>query len=217
MKEQENIGKYTNKKWCVYRHKSPSGKVYIGITSLKPSRRWGKNGKNYRDNYYFKHAINKYGWDNFTHEVLFENLSENKAKELEINLIRHYKNLKICYNLSAGGDGNSKKVSEETKLKISKALKGRKSYYRDKVWRQQRSELMKQHPVLTKESIEKAHINSAKKLSKKVIQFDLNNKKIREYNSIREASRETGFDYSYIAKCCKGKYLSVYNFKWKYK
>lgn len=31
----------TSKAWIVYRHTSPSGKVYIGITSDLPKRRWG--------------------------------------------------------------------------------------------------------------------------------------------------------------------------------
>ena len=28
------------KKWIVYKHTSPSGKVYIGITSNSPEKRW---------------------------------------------------------------------------------------------------------------------------------------------------------------------------------
>lgn len=35
--------------WCVYRHISPSNKVYIGITSRKPELRWGHNGIYYID------------------------------------------------------------------------------------------------------------------------------------------------------------------------
>lgn len=26
--------------YCVYKHTSPSGKVYVGITKLKPKYRW---------------------------------------------------------------------------------------------------------------------------------------------------------------------------------
>lgn len=32
--------------YCVYKHTSPSGKVYVGITKLKPKYRWN-NGKGY--------------------------------------------------------------------------------------------------------------------------------------------------------------------------
>lgn len=55
--------------WCVYMHTNNiNGKRYIGI-SQNPKRRW-KNGNGYKTQLFGK-AINKYGWDNFTHEILF--------------------------------------------------------------------------------------------------------------------------------------------------
>ena len=48
------------KNWIVYRHISPSGKVYIGITSNLKNR-WRLNGRNYCTyNSIFKNAIEKY-------------------------------------------------------------------------------------------------------------------------------------------------------------
>lgn len=53
--------------------------------------------------------------------------------------------------------------------------------------------------------------------SKGVIKLSLNNKIILHfYPSVRQASRETGVDYSHISKCCRGKYKSVGGYKWKY-
>ena len=64
--------------YTVYKHTSPSGKCYIGITCMSPKRRW-RRGKGYKDNIYFSNAINKYGWDNFEHLILEENLTSNEA------------------------------------------------------------------------------------------------------------------------------------------
>ena len=65
--------KYLNeKKYVVYKHVSPSGKLYIGITSQKPELRWNY-GRNYKENPYFYNAIQKYGWDSFQHEILYDN------------------------------------------------------------------------------------------------------------------------------------------------
>ena len=75
--------------WCVYKHTTPSGKVYIGITSQKIELRW-RNGKGYKTQV-FNHAIEKYGWDNIIHEVLFENLSHKDACAKEKELIEKYK------------------------------------------------------------------------------------------------------------------------------
>ena len=55
------------------------------------------------------------------------------------------------------------------------------------------------------------------KLSKVVLQFTLDNILVKEYPSIRQAERETGFANSYIVNCCKGKYKQAYGYIWRYK
>lgn len=64
--------------YCIYRHTSPSGKVYIGITSKNPNIRW-QNGTGYVKCTLFHKAILKYGWDAIKHEILFCNLSKEKS------------------------------------------------------------------------------------------------------------------------------------------
>lgn len=97
------------KEWCVYVHISPSAKYYIGITCQKPHERWGKNGKGYFNygNDHFEKAINKYGWDNFQHEIIASHLTENEAKNFEKLLIKklNSNNPNYGYNKTAGGDG----------------------------------------------------------------------------------------------------------------
>ena len=66
--------------WSVYRHTSPSGKVYIGITSKNPKRRWAY-GYGYNHCSVFRKAILKYGWNNINHEILFTHLTASKAKD----------------------------------------------------------------------------------------------------------------------------------------
>lgn len=213
--------------WIVYKHISPSGKVYIGITSNKPEKRWNR-GKNYKDNTYFKHAIEKYGWDNFQHVILCTELSEYEAKIVEISLIKLYKLKGTSYNISAGGDGNSKEVSEETRRKISIAMRGHKSYIRDSNWKKDKSDFMKSNPILTEECREKAHATCAKILSIPIEQYDLNGNLLNTFPSIREANRVTKVSTSLIIKACKGGYFSISRnkfvnvkqakgYKWKYK
>ena len=60
--------------YTVYKHTAPNGKVYIGITSHSIEGRWRKDGSGYKLNNHFWNAIQKYGWNNFKHEILFENL-----------------------------------------------------------------------------------------------------------------------------------------------
>ena len=95
--------------WIVYKHTSPSGKVYIGITSQKPETRW-LNGNGYTANDYFTKAIQKYGWENFSHEILFENMTKEEAEAKEIELIAlHNSTDRACgYNISSGGNAPTK-------------------------------------------------------------------------------------------------------------
>ena len=101
-----------NKNWTVYKHVSPSGGVYIGITHQKPEERWN-SGKGYKRHPYFFNAILKYGWDNFKHEILFTDLSKKEADEKEKELIKLYRSGGKCYNVTDGGEytkDTSKKV-----------------------------------------------------------------------------------------------------------
>jgi transcriptional regulator with XRE-family HTH domain len=100
-----------NKKFCVYEHLFPNGKRYIGITSKKPNARW-ENGRGYSEshqNVMYK-AIQKYGWDNIQHNILFENLTFEEAKQKEIELIKQYHTYvhdenSMGYNMTLGGEG----------------------------------------------------------------------------------------------------------------
>ena len=76
-----------NNNYSVYVHISPSNKYYVGITKLKPSQRWGKNGCGYKKQGFYN-AIQKYGWDNFEHEIIAEHLTEEEACNMEIALIK---------------------------------------------------------------------------------------------------------------------------------
>ena len=46
--------------WSVYRHTSPSGKVYVGITTQNPEARW-QYGNGYKSCKLFCNTIIKYG------------------------------------------------------------------------------------------------------------------------------------------------------------
>jgi group I intron endonuclease len=117
------------KPFVVYKHTSPTGKVYIGITRQDPQKRWG-NGRSYASNEHFSNAIRSHGWNNFKHEVLYSNLSEQEAKLKEIELIALYDstNPNKGYNITLGGEsGFGYHHTQRAKQKISNAMKGRPS------------------------------------------------------------------------------------------
>lgn len=111
--------------YCVYKHTTPSGKVYIGITKQEPEKRWG-NGNNYCQNRYFHSAIKKYGWENIKHEILVSGLTRSEAEAMEIAEIEKNKSSerKFGYNLTKGGE-KAGKYTEESKRKMSLAKVGK--------------------------------------------------------------------------------------------
>lgn len=117
-----------NDVYCVYMHTSPSGKMYIGQTKLKPENRWKNDGAGYLRKYKgsnkyhqpaFAQAIIKYGWENFEHEVIANNLTKQEADNFEKLLIEKLNTMssKYGYNLKEGGCNGSH--SAEAKKKIS--------------------------------------------------------------------------------------------------
>ena len=114
--------------FCVYKHTCPNDKVYIGVTSKKPDYRWGKNGSGYKKQPHFWRAIQKYGWENIKHEILFENLTKEEACEKEIELIDLYNSTDVNYgyNKSTGGEATALgyKYTEEQRLNVSRRVSG---------------------------------------------------------------------------------------------
>ena len=89
---QKSFMRNKAKTYTVYVHEnSTNGKVYIGITSQKPENRW-RNGKGYLTGYAkktpFANAIMKYGWENFSHHIVLSDISQERANQIEQNLIR---------------------------------------------------------------------------------------------------------------------------------
>ena len=55
----------------------------------------------------------------------------------------------------------------------------------------------------------------AEKCFKKVIQLDLNDNVLNEFESMTQAEQETGASVSHISSCCNGKRKSAGGFKWR--
>lgn len=94
--------------FTVYMHIFPNDKVYIGVTGKNPPElRWGENGSGYT-NRNIKSAIKHYGWENVQHFILADNLSEDWAYAMEIDLIARYNSTdrNYGYNSSKGGKIN---------------------------------------------------------------------------------------------------------------
>ena len=110
--------------YTVYKHTSPSGKVYIGITKRRPAKRFDR-GRGYEHCPKMKAAIKKYGWDSFTHEILAEGLTQLEAEIEEVTYIGAYHSnvSQYGYNVTSGGE-HAGEVSEEGRQRLREAMLG---------------------------------------------------------------------------------------------
>ena len=115
------------------------GKCYIGQSAFSLEKRKGehlKGSRTTRPRYYIHRAINKYGMDNFTWEVLYECDTQKELDQAELDFIEQYKSLAPngynCVMIASGGDTLSmhpkreqirKRISEGTLKGIAKSDK----------------------------------------------------------------------------------------------
>jgi len=102
-----------------------------------------------------------------------------------------------------------KKMTQSSKSKISKANIGRKQT-KEEIDKRSKSLKGTKH---SHQTIERRRIS----LGKPIIQYDLKNIKIKEWDSLKEASSFLSIDPTGISKVLKGKYKTSGNYIWKYK
>lgn len=198
--------------FCVYVHTLFDGRKYVGITSQNPKRRW-RNGEGYKGhNLYFYNAIQKYGWDAFSHEIVANGLDEETAKQMERELIERYSTQdRLCgFNLTGGGDGlyhpseemrakigewsrrvnTGRKHTEEYKKMMSDRMKENNPNAGGKCLTPQRIEQFREYAKQPKTDAQKKKMSeSAKK--RKVKCLDTN----EEFKSMRDCAEKMGIKY----------------------
>lgn len=201
-------------KYSVYKHTSPDGKSYIGCTSQKPTRRWDNgNGYRYRHKEFYE-DIKKFGWGNFTHEIIASGLSEDDGFRLERELIKEYRTTDPAngYNKSDGGKGPWGTVhSEEFRNKRSFYTAGSNNpMYGKPCSEERRRKISEAHKGMrhTEESIAKMR----EVHSKTVLCVDIG----VAYPSVLDAAKAVGAFPQNISAVCCGKQKTCNGYRWKY-
>lgn len=206
--------------YTVYQHKNKiNGKIYFGITSRKVEERWGIKGNNYKSTPHFYAAIQKYGWDNFEHNILYQNLTKEEACKLEKDLISEYQtqNRNFGYNILEGGqasvlppevrqkmsqsmmgnkNGLGHPCSEEKKKKISDSQKGRQ--FSEEHKKKLSKAAKNRHVPCSQEKKEKLSQNYPKQKQIYCVETDT------IYRSVQECARQLNLYATNVSKVCRG-------------
>lgn len=184
--------------FTVYMHINKiNGKKYVGITKHKdPNKRW-VNGKGYFRNKHFADAIDKYGWNNFEHQIIMQGLEKESACALEQWLIKVHEtqDKNKGYNITDGGECFHH--TNESKKLMSEHRKGKGL-----------REFSDEH----KRKLREHHGGGADKKKVLCIETDI------VYESINEAARALVISKKVISNCCNGvpHYNTAKGFHWQF-
>ena len=170
-----------------------NNKKYVGLTTGSLKKRWSEHKSTKTEKQIIHKALQKYGEENFSIEVLEECSSLNDLNKSEIYWIKKLNTLKPNgYNLSNGGNSLGKH-SEETKLKISLGQKGNKRKPLSEEHKKKISTASK-GKILSKESRRNQSKGKDHKKKKIIDQYGF------VYESIIECARTLNLERSAIRK-----------------
>ena len=130
-----------DKKYVVYQHVTPDGMYYFGQTQ-NVERRWKNNGAEYKGTSLYPY-IEKFGWDNIQHIVLFKEQTRENALWIEDFLITTAQEDGVCINKQRSGLITNKEgyYQQRYQQNREKELEQQRAYYqknRDKILEQNR-------------------------------------------------------------------------------
>lgn len=199
-----------------------NGKLYVGSAvnfKLRFNKHKSQLRLNNHDNIKLQNSFNNHSENNFVFEILATCPPEYciKLEQWFIdNLKPEYNILKIAGSSLGYKHSNETKqrlknkfISEETKNKISLSHKGKKLSLEHK------------EKISRKSKLYKHSLETRSKLSvwckKPIIQYDLNDNFIKEWDCIITASKELSINRCCISNVCYNKQKRAGQFKWKFK
>ena len=198
------------KKYVVYEHVTPDGMYYFGQTQ-NVKKRWSNNGAGYKGTALYPY-IEKYGWDNIKHIVLFRDQTKEDALWIEDFLIQTAREDGVCINKQRSGNVSKeddynknqmkylrehnredeikkqKQYYEDNKDKIKEQHKQYREQNKDKILEQQRDHYQKNREKILEQKREYYQKNKDK--SKQY--YEQNKDKIKQY---REQNKDKRREY----------------------
>lgn len=203
--------------YTVYMHVNKiNNKKYIGLTK-DIKRRWSCNGAEYRKQYLGK-AIEKYGWENFEHVILYQGLSRNEACQKEIEMISYYNtsDKNLGYNISPGGEDGHNNLWNDEEYRY-KQISERKARWQNADYKERHANSMKQ--AMEKEEYKEKQSKKTKERWKDGY-FDYFCKPVIcletgiIYKSLYDASEQTNTCRQDIGLCCNKKQKTANGYHW---
>lgn len=192
-----------------------NGMMYIGQTKHDIKIRWKQHCHNGNGCRFLHHAINKYGADNFIIEVIDTANSKIELDEKEKYWIDKLNTISPNgYNLKSGG--NTPKYSQESRLRMSKNhhdVSGANNPMYGRIFSKETK--LKISKALTGKRLSqqrKEYIREHSPFKKAVINIDTGD----VYQSSREAEELNNLAHGTISRVCRGAGKTSGGYRWAY-
>lgn len=197
-----------------------NNKLYIGKTYKTIEQRYKQHCRDSKNKNYYNRplyrAMNKYGIENFSVELVEET---DTPEERERYWIEYYNSYKNGYNATLGGDGKPY-IDRKEVVRLYHLFQNQRrvAEYMHIDEKTVRTILRDQKvSILSSSTINKNN------LSKKVAQLDLEDNLLNVFDSAIDAARALGKitatsngASSHITDVCRGKRKTAYHYKWKF-
>ena len=174
--------------YTVYQHVTPDGLYYFGQTN-NIKRRWRNNGAEYKRTS-LQPYIEKYGWDNIQHIVLFRDQTRENALWIEDFLIETAREDGVCINKNRSGNiskeedydkNQSKQYYETNKGQVQERHKQYYQKNRDKELEQRKQRYQKNREKELEQRKQRYQKNREKELEQSRQYYQKNREKKLEY------------------------------------
>ena len=174
--------------YSVYQHVTPDGFFYFGQTQ-NVERRWSNNGAEYKGTA-LQPYIEKFGWDNIKHIVLFRDQTRENALFIENFLIETAREDGVCINQRRSGliskeEGYKQEYDKEYREQNKDRIREYKREYReqnkDRILEQQKQYYEENKDERLEKQKQYYEQNKDERLEYQQQYYEQNKQRIREY------------------------------------
>ena len=178
--------------YSVYQHVTPDNMYYFGATQ-NVERRWRKNGAEYKRTA-LQPYIEKYGWDNIQHIVLFREQTRENALWIEDFLITTAQEDGVCINKKRSGliskeegynQDRNQKYYEQNKDRIRERHREYRDEHKDKIRKYHEQYYQKNREKELEQRQQRYQKNREKELEQSRQRYQKNREKILEQSRQR--------------------------------
>lgn len=190
-----------------------NGNVYIGQTKRSVEKRWQEHIESkYKYDFAFARALRKYPENSFRIETI-EEIPDENLNERESYWIRYYNSFYNGYNCTLGGESRPSIEQNIVRELWDSEYSAKDISVKCNCSRSTVTRILQNFDTYT---IEESRKRGNRKHGRKIVQYDLQGIYIASFDSISEASAETGVGVSGIRKACRGTSQQSGGYQWRY-